>query len=42
MDAMALISEVETLMGKEFGISEDELSQTHIAAVHSKAKAEAL
>lgn len=42
MDAIALIHEVESLMGKAFGISENELSQTHIAAVHSKAKAEAL
>jgi transketolase len=42
MDAMALIAEVESLTGKTFGISEDELSKTHIAAVHSKAKAEAL
>jgi len=42
MDAMALIAEVESLTRKTFGISEDELSKTHITAVHSKAKAEAL
>jgi transketolase len=42
MDAMALISEVEGLVGKKFGISEEELKETFIAAVHSTAKAEAL
>ncbi len=42
MDALALIKEAETLTGQQFGISEDELATTHIAAVHSAAKAEAL
>ena len=42
MDAMALISNVEKLVGKAFDISEDELAKTYIAAVHSMAKAEAL
>lgn len=42
MDAMALIEKVEGLVGKTLGISEDELAKTHIAAVHSLAKAEAL
>jgi transketolase len=42
MDALSLIKEVETMVGRKFNISEDELTQTHIAAVHSKAKAEAL
>ncbi len=42
MDAMALIAEVEGLVGKKFGISEEELKETFIAAVHSTAKAEAL
>jgi transketolase len=42
MDAMALISEVEGLVGKKFNISEEELKETFIAAVHSTAKAEAL
>ncbi len=42
MDAMALIAEVEGLMGKQFGITEAELAETHTAAVHSMAKAEAL
>lgn len=42
MDAMSLIREVEGLVGKKFGVSEDELFKTHITAVHSAAKAEAL
>ncbi len=42
MDAMALVREVEKMTGRTFGISEDELAQAHIAAVHSAAKAEAL
>ncbi len=42
MDAMALISEVEGLVGKKFNITESELKETFIAAVHSQAKAEAL
>jgi len=42
MDAMALIAEAEALVGKKFNISEDELKETFIAAVHSTAKAEAL
>ena len=31
MDAMALIAEVEGLVGKKFGITEDELKETFIA-----------
>jgi transketolase len=42
MDALSLIKEVEAMSGKEFNISEDELARTHITAVHSSAKAEAL
>ena len=42
MDALALIKEVEAMVGKTFNISEDELTKTHVAAVHSKAKSEAL
>jgi transketolase len=42
MDAMALISEVEGLAGRKLGITEGELKETFIAAVHSMAKAEAL
>jgi transketolase len=42
MDALSLISEVETMVGQRFGITEEELTRTRIAAVHSAAKAEAL
>ena len=42
MDALSLIKAVESMVGRKFKISEDELARTHIAAVHSKAKAEAL
>jgi transketolase len=42
MDALSLINEVEVMVDQRFSVSEDELEQTHIAAVHSAAKAEAL
>jgi transketolase len=42
MDALSLIKEVEAMVGGEYNITEDELTRTHVAAVHSKAKAEAL
>ncbi len=42
MDAMSLIAHVEAITGQKFGITEDELAQAHITAVHSAAKAEAL
>src|SRR3990172_8902559 len=42
MDALSLINEVERLVNQKFGISEEELATTHITAVHSTAKAEAL
>jgi transketolase len=42
MDALSLISEVEKMVDQRFNISEDELAAVHVAAVHSKAKAEAL
>jgi len=42
MDALSLIKEVEAMSGQQFTITEDELSKTHITAVHSAAKAEAL
>ncbi len=42
MDAMALIRAVEAMVGTQFSISEDELAEARIAAVHSTAKAEAL
>jgi transketolase len=42
MDALSLIKEVEAMVGGKFNVSEDELARTHVAAMHSKAKAEAL
>jgi transketolase len=42
MDALSLISEVEAMIGRKFNFTEDELAKTHVATVHSKAKAEAL
>ncbi len=42
MDALSLIREVEAMVGRKFNISADELAKTHITAVHSAAKAEAL
>jgi transketolase len=42
MDALSLINVVETMVGRKFNVTEDELARTHVAAVHSKAKAEAL
>ncbi len=42
MDAFALIREVEAMVGRQFGISENELAAARVTAVHSTAKAEAL
>ncbi len=42
MDALSLIKEVEAMSRQQFDVSEDELARTHITAVHSAAKAEAL
>lgn len=42
LDAMSLVREVERLMGESFGISEGDLAQVRLVAVHSEAKAEAL
>jgi transketolase len=42
LDAMTLITAVEKIVGKKFGISEDSLAQTYTPAIHSTAKAEAL
>jgi transketolase len=42
MDAMALIAQIEGLVGKKFGIYGEELKESFIAAVLSTAKAEAL
>ncbi|MDT3700554.1 MAG: transketolase C-terminal domain-containing protein [Thermincola sp.] len=42
LDAMALISKVEEIVSAKFNIEESELAEAFVAAVHSKAKAEAL
>ncbi|HEX3048762.1 MAG TPA: transketolase C-terminal domain-containing protein [Bacillota bacterium] len=42
MDALALIVEIERLIGTKFGIRESDLSAVRLEAVHSLAKAEAL
>lgn len=42
MDAMALVKEIEKLLGATFGISEEDLSAVRLEAVHSESKAEAL
>jgi transketolase len=42
LDALALITRIETLMGERFDISASELASVHLAATHSMAKAEAL
>ncbi len=42
MDALALIREVEAMVGRQFNISVNELAAARITAVHSTAKAEAL
>ena len=42
LDALALVGGIETVMGRRFGITEDDLDAARIDAVHSLAKAEAL
>lgn len=42
LDAMALINEIERMMGRDLNINEDELTEAFVVEVHSKAKAEAL
>jgi transketolase len=42
LDARALITQVEKMIGKSLDISEEELSSSRIVDVHSSAKAEAL
>ena len=42
LDAMALINEIEGLTGLELNIKEEELTESYIVEVHSKAKVEAL
>lgn len=42
LDAMALINQIKMIFGTKFNIEESQLKEAFIAAVHSKAKAEAL
>ena len=42
IDARALVTAVEGLLGAELGIAEEELRAVRLEAVHSAAKAEAL
>ncbi|MDF2631057.1 MAG: transketolase [Symbiobacteriaceae bacterium] len=42
LDALALVGEVEKLLGRSFGIEEGDLLAVRLTAVHSEAKAEAL
>ncbi|HWI62574.1 MAG TPA: transketolase C-terminal domain-containing protein [Symbiobacteriaceae bacterium] len=42
LDALALVGEVERLLGTSFGIGEGDLKAVRLTAVHSEAKAEAL
>ncbi|MGH2523909.1 MAG: transketolase, partial [Anaerolineales bacterium] len=42
LDALALVRQVETLLGAPFHISETDLAAVRLDAVHSQAKAEAL
>jgi transketolase len=42
LDAIALVGEVERLLGAAFGIGEGDLKAVRLTAVHSEAKAEAL
>jgi transketolase len=42
LDALALVKEIERVLDAQFGIEEGQLKEAFIAAVHSKAKAEAL
>lgn len=42
LDAMALVRAVENCVGEKFDLSEDDLAQVHLTAMHSAAKAEAL
>jgi len=42
MDALSLVSAIETMVGRKFDITEEELAKARITAVHSTAKVEAL
>jgi transketolase len=42
LDAMALVRSVESLLGAQFNIHEEELTKVHLTPVHSESKIEAL
>jgi transketolase len=42
LDAIALVRAIERLLGRDFGVTEDDLTTVRLDAVHSAAKAEAL
>ena len=42
LDAMALVRQIEQLVGQPLNIHEDDLASVRLDAVHSEAKAEAL
>ena len=42
LDALALTKGVEEMLGQEFNITEDDLAEARVDAVHSLAKAEGL
>ena len=42
LDALAVVEEVEKLIGKTFGLTEKDLAAVRLEATHSEAKAEAL
>ena len=42
MDGMSLVSEIENLTGRKFGVTEHDLGSVHLTPVHSESKAEAL
>lgn len=42
LDALALVRQVEALLGRSLGLSQDDLAAVRLDAVHSAAKAEAL
>ena len=42
LDAIALVEQVEKLIGAKLNISENDLAAVRLDAVHSEAKAEAL
>jgi transketolase len=42
IDAIAVLEEIEKLLGATFGITENDLAAVRLEAMHSDAKAEAL